>query len=408
MSPRVALVVSGGGAKGAYAAGAVKYLVTQGCTNFDVYAGTSTGALVSTLALARGFDEMEIRYTTGGVPDYMQPLDIEGIKQHLGLVDSRNFRQTLEQVYSPPRAAAVFGPGAPQLILTAVQLRTGALGYFHTGSPPNDPRWSEPWESWHPFDTGHATVPPREQLLQVLQASGSEPIKFPPVPLWLDGEAWVDGGVRTYTPIKAALAAGADELFIVMHSPLNGNITVPKDAVGSFLGIVGQTLQLLLANASAMDFAQAHALANGVEIESRIVAPREPIAGVGSGPNTLTRRIFNQGFTDGQQVWEPLLQQRPDLAAHLRGGAPREMAVRAGPPSRRRKGKGVARPAARTRGKRRGTASIDADLVAFWAPRKRRRRRPKRGPKARAKRGGARSVKRKATKTRNAKKPARR
>jgi predicted acylesterase/phospholipase RssA len=368
MSPRIALVISGGGAKGAYAAGAVKYLATQGCTNFDVYTGTSTGALVSTLTLARGFDELEIRYTTGSIPDYLQPLDLEGIKQHLGLVDSRGFRQTLEQVYSAPRAAAVFDPAAPQLILTAVQLRTGMLAYFHTGSGPGDPRWTEPWETWHAFEMANATVPPREQLLQVLQASGSEPIKFPPVKLWLDGDWYVDGGVRAYTPIKAALAAGADELFIIMHSPRNGNVTVARDQVDSFLGVVGQTLTLLLANASSMDFAQAHALANGVEIENRIVAPREPIVGVGSGPNTLTRRIFNQGFTDAAQVWQPLLQQRPDLATQLRGGAPQPRAIARGLPPARRP---------------RGAAKVgDAELVAFWAPPKPvRRRRAKTGAK---------------------------
>jgi hypothetical protein len=214
----------------------------------------------------------------------------------------------------------------------------------------------------------NATVPPREQLLQVLQASGSEPIKFPPVKLWLDGDWYVDGGVRAYTPIKAALAAGADELFIIMHSPRNGNVTVARDQVDSFLGVVGQTLTLLLANASSMDFAQAHALANGVEIENRIVAPREPIVGVGSGPNTLTRRIFNQGFADAAQVWQPLLQQRPDLATQLRGGAPQPRAI----------ARGLA-PARRPR----GAAKVgDAELVAFWAPPQPvRRRRAKTGAK---------------------------
>jgi NTE family protein len=386
MSPRIALVISGGGAKGAYAAGAVKYLATQGCTNFDVYTGTSTGALVSTLALARGFDDLEIRYTTGSIPDYTQPLDLEGIKQHRGLVDSREFRRTLELVYTAPRAAAVFDPAAPQLILTAVQLRTGMLAYFHTGSGPGDPRWTQPWEIWHPFESNNAAVPPREQLLQVLEASGSEPIKFPPVKLWLDGDWYVDGGVRAYTPIKAALAAGADELFIVMHSPRNGNVTVAKDSVENFFGVVGQTLNLLLANASAMDFAQASALANGVEIESRIVAPKEPIVGVGSGPNTQGRRIFNQGFADAQEVWGPLLLQRPVLAERLRGGvpAPREAIARGLPrPGGPRVKATDGRPSARRR--RGAEKAVDAELVAFWTPRK-----P--APRQRAKTGAKRKT----------------
>jgi hypothetical protein len=235
-------------------------------------------------------------------------------------------------------------------------------------------------------------VPSREQLLQVLEASGSEPIKFPPVKLWLDGDWYVDGGVRAYTPIKAALAAGADELFIVMHSPRNGNVTVAQSSVENFFGVVGQTLNLLLANASAMDFAQADALANGVEIENRIVAPREPIVGVGSGPNTQGRRIFNQGFADAQQVWGPLLQQRPDLVSPLQGGAPvpRERIAR-GMPAGARPRVAAEEPSPRPRG--RGDKLQDEDLVAFWTPRKpARRRRAKAGAKKAAKRAGKRKM----------------
>ena len=365
MTARIALVVSGGGAKGGYAAGAMKYLVSQGCTSFDVYAGTSTGALVTTLALAGGYREMELRYTTGSIPDYMNPLDLQGVREHRGLVDSRPFRRTLEEVYTAQVAARVFAVPAPQLILTAVQLRTGKLVYFHTGSPPADAVWTQPWEIWQAFGTGGSASQSREQLLQVLQASGSEPVKFPAVKLWLDADWYVDGGVRAYVPIKAALAAGATELFVVMHSPVSPDLTTTKESVENFFGVVGQTLEIVLANTQAMDLAQARALANGVEIENRIVAPQQPILGVGGGPNVFGRRIFDRGFEDAQRVWGPLLDQRPELKEQLRGGRSRA----AGGPAP------IAR-AARPR-RRRTRGRLDAELIAFWEPAKPSRRRRK-------------------------------
>jgi NTE family protein len=375
---KVALVVSGGGAKGAYAAGAVKYLATQGCTNFDIYAGTSTGALVTTLALAGNYREMELRYTTGNIPDYMQPLDLQGVKEHRGLVDTRPFRQTLETVYTEAVAARVFAAAAPQLILTAVRLRTGRLVYFHTGNPPAEARWTEPWETWQAL--GHASpAQAREQLLQVLQASGSEPVKFPAVKLWLDGDWYVDGGARTYAPIKSALAAGATEVFVVLHSAPSSDLTTSKESVENFFGVVGQTLEIFLSNTLAMDLAQARALAGGVEIAGRIVAPQQPIGGVAGGPNTFGRPIFERGFADAKRVWGPLLEQRPELRQHLGGtrgrgaGGPELIAGDDGRPRAAR----VRTAAAATR--------LDADLTAFWEA-----TRPTRLPKRKTRRKPAR------------------
>ena len=398
MTTRIALVVSGGGAKGAYAAGAIKYLVTQGCTRFDLYAGTSTGALITTLALAGGYREMELRYTTGGIADYMQPLDLEGVRKYRGLVDSRPFRKTLEEVFTAQVAAQVFAVPAPQLILTAVQLRTGRLVYFHTGNPPADARWTQPWETWQAFGRSNTAGESREQLLQVLQASGSEPVKLPAVKLWLDADWYVDGGIRAYVPIKAALAAGATELFVVMHSAVNPDLTTPKAKVENFAGVVGQTLEIVLANTLAMDLSQARALADGTEIENRIVAPLQPITGVGGGPNTFGRQIFDRGFDDAKRVWGPLLDQRPDLKDHLTGGQPRRAGgpapIARGGPRRATMTEEPAAPA-RKSAPRRNVAEAEApdtELIGFWRPARRTRARKKTAKKKTAKRSGAKAA----------------
>lgn len=57
-----ALVISGGGSKGAFAGGAAQYLIEQKKNNYDLFIGTSTGSLlVSHLAL-RKVDEIKSIY----------------------------------------------------------------------------------------------------------------------------------------------------------------------------------------------------------------------------------------------------------------------------------------------------------------------------------------------------------
>lgn len=58
-----ALVLSGGGSKGAYTAGMVKYLKKDLGRDYDLYVGTSTGALVQTLSSVSDFDGLKEGYT---------------------------------------------------------------------------------------------------------------------------------------------------------------------------------------------------------------------------------------------------------------------------------------------------------------------------------------------------------
>ena len=77
MQLKRALVLSGGGVKGAFEAGAVDYLVNQAELDFQFFFGTSTGALnVSILGQARNYDELVFR--TGQLKQLW--LDIKGYR----------------------------------------------------------------------------------------------------------------------------------------------------------------------------------------------------------------------------------------------------------------------------------------------------------------------------------------
>ena len=58
-----ALVISGGGSKGAFAGGVAQYLMKEKKRNYDIFLGTSTGSLmVSHLALGK-IDALKELYT---------------------------------------------------------------------------------------------------------------------------------------------------------------------------------------------------------------------------------------------------------------------------------------------------------------------------------------------------------
>lgn len=64
-----ALVLSGGGAKGAYAGGMLQYIKLDEKKEYDMYLGTSTGALLQTLTSINDFESLRKGYTTMSIHD---------------------------------------------------------------------------------------------------------------------------------------------------------------------------------------------------------------------------------------------------------------------------------------------------------------------------------------------------
>lgn len=58
-----ALVISGGGAKGAYAGGVAEYLIRDRGIQYDMFSGSSTGALLAPLLAAGEIDHARNIYT---------------------------------------------------------------------------------------------------------------------------------------------------------------------------------------------------------------------------------------------------------------------------------------------------------------------------------------------------------
>jgi len=198
MAGGLAIVLSGGGAKGAFQVGVVHELVVNRGVKLDIVAGVSTGAIQ---ALGVAQDD---------VPAMLQQwLDIKGNKdiyreRPLGVIagalgeaalyDARPLRDLLKDFADDARLKA----SGRKLLLGVVNLGTGA------------------------FRSIGETVP---GIHNWVYASCAMPVFFDPLKTrGSDGveEQWVDGGVRNVTPLDAALELNPRGVIAVRASPRPG------------------------------------------------------------------------------------------------------------------------------------------------------------------------------------------
>ena len=137
---RIALVVSGGSAKGAFAVGVAQRLRERLNVDFDLLAGTSTGSLMAPLAVTGEFGALEELYTTLSAKDVFmirQPLDIV---RTASVLETSALRPVLEDSYTETRWQVI--RASPKLMfITTVSLETGRVTYFHTGPDPVKDPW---------------------------------------------------------------------------------------------------------------------------------------------------------------------------------------------------------------------------------------------------------------------------
>ena len=187
-----ALILTGGGARGSFQAGVWKYLSQIGWKP-DIICGTSVGA-INAAAIGSGMDANTLThlwttynrrrmYKLNFLQFFAYLFSKRAIKP---LLDTKPLKKMIQDNLN----FKALKNSKTEIIITAVNLITGHPEFFNQ----------------------------KEITLKHILASSAMPILFP----WqkINGEPYWDGGVMVNTPLAPALEFGADEIIVVLLSPV--------------------------------------------------------------------------------------------------------------------------------------------------------------------------------------------
>ena len=204
---KTALVISGGGAKGAFAVGVVQYLYKtyRGSGWFDITGGTSTGALIAPMAALMGaegpaateaLDALINLYTTVHTPDILESQNIfELARRRDCLNETEPLNNLIHERLTPAWFDWLQTTEAPYCYVVYTNFQTGNK------------------ISVSPKDDGMT----RERFIQAMLASASVPVVMEGV--LIDDELCYDGGVRDLLPFGDAIKLGAERIVPVFLTP---------------------------------------------------------------------------------------------------------------------------------------------------------------------------------------------
>jgi NTE family protein len=277
--PRRALVLSGGGARGAYEVGVLATLFEEVLPQlppgfeFDIISGTSVGAIHAAYAAASAdlppaerarlmvdtWSEMRVRDVLKlsvtdllGVP--LRALGVTKLRRRFrtgtqrgqqadvvgGLVDLAPLEQLVAERIPWMHLRRNLKQGRPgALCVSCTEVRTGKVTVFMDGALADPAPWA--------FDPnaqairGHVTP-------EHVRASAAIPFLFPAVRI---GEHYyVDGGLRMNTPLSPALRLEADRVLVIAlkHAPRSsaGLPAYPEDVITQPAFLLGKVLNALM------------------------------------------------------------------------------------------------------------------------------------------------------------------
>lgn len=265
----MALVLSGGGARGAYEAGVLSYLFEHLIPRlspgfeFDLLSGTSVGAIhaaftgaTADLAPAERASRLSRTWSTMEIADVLRlssadlvrvPLRALGLTRQSrsgkgvfgGLVDVTPLENLVRDVVPWDALQRNLDNGRPGAVcVSCTEVRSGRVTVFMAG----DGADAEPWD----YDPNAQAIVGQITERHV-RASAAIPFLFPAVQI---GERYyVDGGLRMNTPLSPALRLGADRVLVVAlkHSPPSsaGLPPYPEDVITQPAFLLGKVLDAL-------------------------------------------------------------------------------------------------------------------------------------------------------------------
>jgi len=260
MNPRLALVLAGGGARGAYEAGVLRFILQELPRRLDfpvaadLICGTSVGAINGSAIGAwngdpQGPAELSEFWNTLSVSEVykFEALDLlrspmrmmrGPANNQMAWVDARPLHSLMAERFPWDQLYQVIDQGKLKaLVITATEVITGRCAQFIDGHI--DPETMEE-------HVGIRRVFERIGPNHVL-ASCAIPFLFPPVEI--NGTPMVDGSLRQNTPLSPALRMGAENVLVVgtrVTKPIPPLDTMEDPATPSTGFLLGKALNALL------------------------------------------------------------------------------------------------------------------------------------------------------------------
>ena len=268
----VALVLAGGGARGAYEAGALCVLLPaleRRGQRPRLVIGTSVGALNAAF-LAAAADRpaaevvadgeriwRDVRYgqvlsRLGSVRELALGLaylgDVLGLPvRATSLLDPEPLKGSVKRFISFERLAANAAAGLVQAAVVATSAATSRSVVFHTQRP------SPPRDDKRGIDYVQTELSPEH-----IRASAAIPVAFPAVEVERPARAsgwYFDGGTRLNTPIKPAISLAADRVVVIGLNSIAARSQRPRQPQPDVTEGVSQLVQAVLVDPLVNDVA---------------------------------------------------------------------------------------------------------------------------------------------------------
>lgn len=206
-----ALVISGGGSKGAFGGGVAQYLIEEKKRDYELYIGTSTGSLLVPFLAVKELDRLKEVYTNVNQKDIFKinPFKVKKDKQGAVKVginywnvlynviirrknafgDASNLRKLIAK-FMTERDYDIIRKSNKEIIACVTNLTLAQAEYKSTA----DYGWSD----YADYMLASATVPPFME------------------PIEKEGYHFADGGIVEHAPIQEAINRGATEIDIII------------------------------------------------------------------------------------------------------------------------------------------------------------------------------------------------
>ncbi len=297
---KTALVISGGGCKGAFAVGAIKSIYerfrSQGW--FSIVGGSSTGAMIAPLAAllaapepmaSNAFTTMRYFYSHITTSSVLERKSIVGILQHQNSFNrSTPMRKLLNRLFIQKCFDWLRSEEAPHCYVVYVNYRSAQKVFVS----PKDEKMT------------------RDRFIDAMLASASVPVFVEPT--IIDGDACYDGGLRDVIPFGNAIRLGAEAVVPIFLDPET------MDQSDDDFKRIGKVVQRALFIMMDENRNNDHEIARLVNLADKV--RMEVLESVGSSRRLRTRleRIFDREeysdlFSGGKRLVKIIEGIRPDF-----------------------------------------------------------------------------------------------